>query len=108
MGSSNSFLFRELDLVRVKGKEEPISIFEIMVNDDSDADLDLKLISNKFTEALNKYREREFEVAKEMFNDVLTLKEGDLTSQLYVERCEEYLIEPPPEDWDFVYTATSK
>jgi len=102
----NSFITREVDLVRVKGKNKPISIYQVMT--DSNSGVDMKKIAEMFTDALEKYRNREFGAAKRMFSEILGIYPGDDVSRLYIERCEDYMVEPPPEDWDKVYTAKSK
>ncbi|HEX9664943.1 MAG TPA: adenylate/guanylate cyclase domain-containing protein [Thermodesulfobacteriota bacterium] len=104
--SEAPFLFRELDLVQVKGKEEPISIFEL-VNTFS-GDSNKTDLVRMFTEALNTYREGKFLAAKEKFAEILLNFPNDTPSALYKERCQEYILHPPPLDWTGVYTAKEK
>jgi adenylate cyclase len=104
--SEAPFLFRELDVVQVKGKEEPISIFEL-VNTFSNDTNKTKLVT-MFTEALNRYREGKFHEAKEKFTEILRNFPNDTPSALYKERCQEYILHPPPLDWTGVYTAKEK
>jgi adenylate cyclase len=104
--SEAPFLFRELDVVQVKGKEEPISIFEL-VNTFSNDTNKTKLVT-MFTEALNTYREGKFHEAKEKFTEILRNFPNDTPSALYNERCQEYILHPPPLDWTGVYTAKEK
>ncbi len=104
--NSGSFFVRELDFIQVKGKTEPILIYQL-IHENSDRERAMKLI-NKFNDGLEYYRMREFQLAKDKFEEILEEYPGDNPSKLYVERCEEYFAAPPPEDWDLVYTATSK
>jgi len=93
------FTFREVDRVRVKGKCLPIVMYELMV-----ANLDILPL---FTEGLEKYRNKQFVQAQQIFEQLVT-DCSDGPSQLYSVRCTEYLETPPPADWDGVYTAKSK
>lgn len=61
-----------------------------------------------YNTALETYKKREFEKAKELFLSYIEKTQGDGPSQLYVERCDQYIQNPPPEDWDGVYTMTTK
>ena len=49
-----------------------------------------------FRDALGKYRAREFESARVLFEKVLTLNPADKTAKLYVERCDHLIASPPP------------
>lgn len=93
------FTFRELDRVRVKGKQQPIVMYELMVNN--------REIVPVFEEALARYRQRDFEGAKLLF-DRLANDNNDGPSRLYVQRCRDYLAVAPPPDWDGVYVAKDK
>jgi adenylate cyclase len=46
--------------------------------------------------------------AVEKFNHVLNLAPEDSPTQLYIQRCQAYQEEPPPENWDDVYTMKTK
>jgi adenylate cyclase len=92
--------FREIDLVAVKGKRQPVPIFELMVVDDND-------LRSRFSEALGLYRNRNFFEAQTQFESLRTQKQ-DKVSALYAERCQEFIAVPPPENWDGVFVAKSK
>ena len=93
------FTFREVDRVKVKGKHLPIVMYELMI-------VNQKILP-EFMSALEQYRNRQFARAQQLF-DQLVRDYADGPSKLYSSRCAEYLEEPPPEDWDGVYTAKSK
>jgi len=101
-----SFLVRELDLVQVKGKNEPIAIFELLGLDNKDSKK-IEIVS-LFNEALNLYREQRFQKAKEAFSEILETFPGDDPSTLYIKRCTDYIDHPPPPEWDGVYIAKEK
>ena len=99
------FRFRELDLIKVKGKVKPIAIFQLIIPGDK---LDNETLLNNYNMALSHYRNRNFEESLRLFKILISELPGDTPSKLYVERNNEYLINPPPADWDYVYTAESK
>lgn len=93
---------RELDVIRVKGRIEPVKIFELI---DKRGEIDSKKveISNVFQSGLIKYRERKWEDALGHFKRALDLNQDDGPSNLYSERCKRFIKNPPPDDWDGVY-----
>jgi len=94
------FNFRELDLIKVKGKNEPVTMYELSLT------LDMSSIS-KFEEGLRLYRSQRFTEAKGIFQSLYE-NNDDHTCSVYIKRCEEFLLTPPSKDWDGVYVATSK
>lgn len=95
------YLMRKLDNVRVKGKKEPVAIFEVMEDTP-----ELRKLQEDFGKALNMYFSKDFDGALELFTRLSG--EGDLTSGVFVERCMHYKEEAPPEDWDGAFTMKSK
>jgi adenylate cyclase len=93
------FTFREVDRVKVKGKLTPIVMYELMISN-------LHILQS-FEDALEKYRSQNFADAKLVFDELVS-SANDGPSRLYAGRCDDYLAEPPPADWDGVYTAKSK
>ena len=101
-----SFTCREIDWVRVKGKLEPVRIFEL-VCEGAAKDSTASLLQN-FKSGFELYHQRKFSEALECFQKALTDQPGDPVSELYVERCNDYLAEAPPENWDGVYVMKTK
>ncbi len=101
----SQFLVRELDLVRVKGKEKPVSIFELI---GPSGDGQKEALVGLFTEAWNLYQGQEFYEAMEKFAGILKVFPEDKPSALFHERCLEYISQPPPPNWDGVYIAEEK
>jgi adenylate cyclase len=98
--SGSDLPFREIDLVAVKGKQQPVPIYELMVAEDS-------AFRVSFADALRLYRNREFTDALKMFDNLCSQKQ-DHVSSLYVRRCREFIASPPPAEWDGVFVATTK
>jgi adenylate cyclase len=94
---------RELDRIAVKGKDQPVTVFEVL--DEKGATDDAWLArAKKFEDGLALYRAREFRAAR----DVFAANPGDGPSQVYVERCDLFMVEPPPADWDGVWRMKEK
>ncbi|TGK91814.1 HAMP domain-containing protein [Leptospira brenneri] len=99
---------RYLDLVRVKGKNEPVKIHELIGY--------RSIITPNFLEAsqiyesgFNAYLEQNWNAAIKFFTDSEKAKgEKDKSSRMLIERCEEYKLNPPGSDWDGVFTRTHK
>ena len=100
----DDFLFREIDLVRVKGKLKPIVVYELAGRK---ADPRAALVQ-EYSVALGIYRARRFQEAKTAFEAILERYPDDGPSRLYVQRCADYIAAPPLEDWDGVYVAKTK
>lgn len=96
--------YRELDKIRVVGKHLPVTIYEPQVGVNVLTDEQLKC----FGRALSLYREREWSKARDCFKSLIEQLPDDRPSQLYVERCDYFEANPPPQDWDGVFDRTSK
>ncbi|MFW6180674.1 MAG: adenylate/guanylate cyclase domain-containing protein, partial [Spirochaetota bacterium] len=95
---------RELDSVRVKGKKEPVKIYEPYGDLAGSAGEGYEL----FNRGIQLYRSRRFSEAMELFKQSNRALQGDVPSSLYVERCKELISNPPGKDWDGVFTAQTK
>lgn len=101
-------LFRPIDRIRVKGKNEPVDVFEPLCLKANASDK-LKALVKCFEQALTHYREANFAPAQALLK---TLLADDPTHtalyQCYLERIASYLANPPEANWQAVYTHTSK
>ena len=102
----DEFICREVDWVKVKGKNEPVRIYELVA--EGSVASNRQSVLTLFTEGFKLYHEMKFREAIERFTNALTFDANDAPSQLYIERCEDYLRESPPPEWDGVFTMTSK
>ena len=100
-------LGRELDSVRVKGKDQPVKIYELIVRR-SQASAEQKVRVEEFHAALADYRNRQWPRALQAFQAILEKQPQDGAAKLYVERCQALEKNPPPDNWDGVYTLTTK
>ncbi len=93
---------RELDLVRVVGKKNPIRIFELR-SMNSIPQIEQDYIIGVFNEGLNFYRQRQWSDALKSFRRVLRYFPTDGPSRIYTIRCLDFIENPPALDWDGVY-----
>jgi adenylate cyclase len=98
---------RPLDFLKVKGKAIPIRIFELVGRSGAVPQLQTEIIGF-FNEGLQLYRQREFGRAAGIFKRVQEIDPNPVPSALYLKRCAELSEQKLPEDWDGVYTMTSK
>lgn len=99
---------RELDLLRVKGKQKPVAIFEPLECYGAGDQERLAAMLPIFSEGIQGYRARRWKEACTAFTEVLGGIPGDPLSQLYLHRCQYYESTPPPDDWDGVWSLTEK
>jgi adenylate cyclase len=98
---------RELDLVTVVGKTEPIRIFELLGLTGEIAPDQIEL-HGLFADALVAYRERDWDLAERKFQECLKLTPEDGPSRLFEQRVAFLRLNPPSSDWDGVWRATEK
>ncbi len=100
-------LARELDLVRVKGKDQPVRIYEVLARS-SAATTEQRALAQEFKLALAEYHNRQWSRAEALWKNILQKFPADEPSKLYLERCQWLKQNPPPSDWDGVYSVTTK
>jgi len=102
---SGEFIFRKLGRVRVKGKSEPLPLYQLVGFVRNTGDETCKLIE-KFEEALQLYYSRSFETAMKLFREVEEFEQSHLNagslinpSRYYLEKCREMLTNEPEQQW---------
>ncbi len=98
---------REVDKVIVKGKTEPVGVYEVLDFHNEKTFPNVMEVLNYFKDGLGKYRKGDWDPAIKSFKEGLKLNPDDFVSQMYVERCQT-LKKKPPTDWDGVWVMTSK
>ncbi|MGN7613403.1 CHASE2 domain-containing protein [Magnetococcales bacterium HHB-1] len=98
---------RELDRVRVVGKKEAITIYQLLERKNKTTGKIAEVV-DLYHQGLAFYRDCDFKAALSCFEQALTLMPYDGPSQTYYSRCQYYMEEPPPADWDRVFNFTSK
>ena len=100
----DGYVLRRLDRLVVKGKTEPITVFEVLGRKDAvSGDVRARLAA--FDRGLELHDARDFAAARKIF---LTLAADDPPSRVYAERCEAYSESPPPADWRGEFAMKTK
>jgi adenylate cyclase len=98
---------RELDSLRVKGKEIPVRVLEVLGEPHEISQATREAIA-EFARGLALYRSQRFQDARSAFESCLARKPNDGPAQTFIERCDFFLREPPPPAWDGVWVMTTK
>ncbi|MCH1917649.1 HAMP domain-containing protein [Leptospira noguchii] len=102
------FFTRLLDMVRVKGKNESVQLYELIGRVDNVPER-LEASVLEFSKGFEAYLNREWSLAQELFeSSQITRGVKDKAAVLLIERCEEYKRNPPEKNWDGIYTRTHK
>jgi adenylate cyclase len=103
----NKARVRELDLVKVKGKQKPVKIYELRAMEVL-PEIEQDLLINTYHKGLDYYKQRQWYKAIREFRAVLRYFQTDGPSRLYVARSLDFIENPPPGDWDGVYEFKTK
>jgi two-component system sensor histidine kinase ChiS len=99
---------RFVDKVQVKGKKEPVSVYEVF-DGDPPAVKELKEQTKEaFEEGLRLYYEKQFSEASVQFNQVLQAHPEDKAARIYLERSAHYMVQGVSDDWTGVEALTKK
>ncbi|NEP46283.1 MAG: guanylate cyclase, partial [Okeania sp. SIO2H7] len=102
------YQIRFLDRASVKGRDEPINVYEVLDGEvDSVRELKLKTQVD-FSLGLEYYRLGELVSAKDYFEKVLAVNSSDKTAQVYLERIDELMVNGVPKNWNGVWAFTQK
>jgi len=101
------YAYRELDRVRVKGKDKPVAIYQPLCLKEA-LDKQWKDELKLYKEALRLYRAQEWDMAEMNLLNLQRSSRSPGLYKMYVERVAEYRQRPPGERWDGVFTHTSK
>lgn len=99
---------REIDLVVVKGKTQPVAVFEILDYHTEETYPNLVDALAYFRDGLAKFRQAKWQGAIKQFEQVLALNPEDKAAKLYLQRCQQLAENPPDADWDGVWVMDSK
>lgn len=102
------YQIRFLDRAIVKGRSEPIAVYEIL-DGECEAVRSLKLQTQPdFEQGIEYYREGDLAGARNAFENVLVTHPGDKTAQLYLERVETLRDRGLPDQWTGIWTFSEK
>ncbi|EAQ29335.1 Adenylate/Guanylate Cyclase [Erythrobacter sp. NAP1] len=102
------YRLREVDRVVVKGKSEPVGVFECL-DYHSDATFpNLMDVLGNFNEGVKLYRGQEWDRAAGYFKKAMEANPEDKLSQTYIDRCQLMKDNPPGDEWDGVWIMKEK
>ncbi len=102
-----TYRMRDVDLVVVKGKTEPVGVYEVLDYHNDETFPNLMDAVNYFNAGVKDYRAGNFEKAVKDFHEALKANPNDKLAETYIGRCE-HLMAEPPEEWNGVWVMTSK
>jgi adenylate cyclase len=97
--------FRPIDRLRVYGKTEPAAVYELL---GECSDPRLQDLSAGFTRAMAAYYRRDWDAAEGILHELSSRFPGDEPTAALMTRILSYRADPPPPDWDGVFTAKGK
>jgi adenylate cyclase len=103
----DAYVTRFLDLVAVKGRTAPVSVYELVGRKGEVSKDRLEMLA-VYEHARQLYRARDWLGAAAGYQEVLRRDSNDAPAALYLVRCEALMSAPPPAEWDGVYIMTHK
>ena len=97
------YLLRERDLIRVKGRAEPVGVYQVLESGKDDT-----VACDIFAAGLARYRAGDWREAERFFGDALNRCSEDYPARLFFDRSQHYRKMPPGETWDGVWSLTEK
>jgi len=101
------FILRELDTIQVKGKDDPITIFELQ-GETGELVAEQLQVNELYGFGLASYRERNWAKAERFFRQAREIIGEDPPSRVMLNRCQSLRHTPPPAEWKGVHRMTTK
>jgi len=102
------YKFRLIERVKVKGKNDPVSIFEVFEGDADDSVLLKTKTQGDFEHGVQDYQNANFASAENLFRNVLDADPSDGAARLYLQKSEHFAAHGAPPDWEAVAVMESK
>ena len=99
---------RMLDRIIVKGKTHPVSVYEIIDFHNEETFPNQREVFSYFEQGMELYKQANWERAITAFSECLKLNKNDKSAQVYIDRCNQLKKQKIGDDWDGVWTLTSK
>lgn len=103
-----TYRIRDVDLVVVKGKTEPVGVYEVLDYHTEDTFPNLMEAVGYFKDGIQKYRNGQWDSAVAAFEQSLHLNPHDALAHTYIERCRYLKGHAPTEEWQGVWIMQSK
>lgn len=98
---------RQVDLVRVKGKSQPVAIYQPLGLHSTLSEADAQWL-HACEQALAAYRAQDWQAAQAAFGALQQQDPSDRVSELYLQRIQQLANSRLPDDWDGVFDHQSK
>ena len=99
---------REIDRLVVKGKTQPVGVYEVLEYHNEETFPNLMEVLGLFKHGLGQYRAGKWGGAIAAFKGATALNPNDVLPGLYIERCEHLQANPPEGEWDGVWVMKEK
>ena len=99
---------RPVDYVIVKGKTEPVGVYEVLDYHDDDSYPNLVDALGIFNDGYRCWQEGKWDQSIKLFKEVKKVNPDDKAAQLYLDRCAHMKKNPPKGEWNGVWVMTSK
>jgi adenylate cyclase len=103
-----TYRMREVDHVVVKGKHEPVALYEVLDYHTDESFPNMQDSIQNFNAGLAHYRNARWEKATAAFEASAALNPQDSLPSLYIERCQHLTANPPGDSWNGVWVLKSK
>jgi len=98
--SKLSLPVRMFDKIKISGSNESIRVFEYLTERKNEQ---IKGILDYYHAGLKLFEQRKWEEAGAYFRQCLKMKENDIPSQIFLQRCKDFIYVPPEDKWDGTY-----
>ena len=96
---NGNYRMREVDRVRVIGRDAPVALYEILDHHDEQSFPNAGVVLDAFAQGLKHYRQREWEAGAKCFAGALQANPTDRPTQIFLGRCWRYMARPPDDTW---------
>ena len=108
MKESARYRYRFIDKVRVKGREDAVTVYEVFEGDPAGLAELKEQTKHVFESGIQLYYSKKFSEASVHFNQVMETNPADLAARIYLKRCANYMVNGVPPDWTGVETLLEK
>jgi adenylate cyclase len=105
---AEDFICREIDCIRVKGKQKPVTIYTILRRNNQPLSKREQLFLELYSVGLKYYRQQDFSEARSYFSRVSMFNSKDKPARILYDRCTDFIINPPAENWSGTWAFSKK
>ena len=107
IAAGSSIATREIDMIYVVGKNEPVTIYQLLGKASEVDDL-MEQVNDHYAAGLQAYRNQDWDKAIKLFNAALKIYPDDGPSNTMIDRSNKFKSNPPGKNWNGSYTVTTK